>query len=186
MLNPEQRRQLLQIARQSIEAALAGSRPAIDESSVDETLKRPSGAFVTLNARSGELRGCIGSIQPVAPLWQAVRDNALHAAFDDPRFMPLSKAEYAAIEVEISVMGPVEKVESVDEIVVGRDGLIIRLGGNAGLLLPQVATDWGWDRDEFLRQTCRKAGLPPDAWRDPRCRIEKFSAEVFGETAHNA
>lgn len=186
MLSAEQRRLLLRIARQSIEAALAGRQPDVDPGSLDDVLRRPSGAFVTLSSRSGDLRGCIGTIEPVAPLWEAVRDNALNAAFRDPRFPPLAPVELPELELEISVMGPVEPVADVGEIEVGRDGLIVRYAGNAGLLLPQVAVEWGWDREEFLRHTCRKAGLPMDAWRDPRCRIEKFSAEVFGEqTTHS-
>lgn len=180
MLSPQQRSRLLRIARESIEAALDGRRPELSADDVDETLRRPAGAFVTLTA-GGELRGCIGSIHAVAPLYRAVSDNAINAAFRDPRFFPLRKEEYPRIEVEISVMGPIEQVQDVEEIVVGRDGLIVSRGRNAGLLLPQVATEYEWDRDQFLRQTCVKAGLPPDSWRLPDCRIERFSAEVFNE-----
>jgi uncharacterized protein len=180
MLNPQQRRQLLQIARTSIEAALAGQSPVLSDLD-DEALTRPSGAFVSLHGSDGDLRGCIGSIQPVAPLHQAVATSAINAAFRDPRFYPLRREELSAVHIEISVMGPIETVLSVDDIEVGRDGLIVSRGARAGLLLPQVATDMGWDRDTFLRQTCVKAGLPPDAWRSPDCRIEKFAAEVFGE-----
>ena len=179
MLNQEQRRQLLQIARTSIEAALAGTRPSVVAPG-DEALTRPSGAFVSLH-KSGDLRGCIGSIEPVAPLYQAVASSAISAAFRDPRFYPLRDDELPQIHIEISVMGPIETVTSVEDIEVGRDGLIISRGSRAGLLLPQVATDMGWDRETFLRQTCVKAGLPPDAWRSPECRIQKFAAEVFGE-----
>lgn len=136
--------------------------------------------FVTLTI-DGELRGCIGSIEPVAPLWRAVSSSALNAAFHDPRFPALEGHELAQVSIEISVMSPVVPVGSLDEIVVGRDGLIVRSGRHAGLLLPQVATEYGWDRDTFLSQTCRKAGLPPDSWRAGRCQIERFSAEVFGE-----
>lgn len=182
MLNETQRRQLLQIARDSIAAALDGQRPQLDPAQFDDELRRPAGAFVTLTTKEDdELRGCIGSIFPTAPLYQAVSDNAIAAAFRDPRFDPLRKDELAGLKLEVSVMGPVQQVQSVDEIEVGRDGLIIRRGGNAGLLLPQVATEYGWSRDEFLSHTCMKAGLPPDAWRSGQCRIERFSAEVFSE-----
>ena len=181
MLTQEQRNRLLRIARESIEAVFAGQRLALKPDEHDETLRRPSGAFVTLNTKDGNLRGCIGSIHPVAPLYQAVSDSAVNAAFRDPRFFPLRKEEMPDIEIEISVMGPIEPVKSVDEIEVGRDGLIVSRGRNAGLLLPQVATDYGWDRETFLRQTCVKAGLSPDSWRAPDTRIEHFSAEVFGE-----
>ena len=181
MLRPEQRRQLLTIARTTIASALDGSPRRWTPAEVDDDLRKPSGAFVTLDQRDGSLRGCIGSIQPVEPLFQAVALNALAAAFRDPRFSPVSREELDALHVEISVMGPVEPLRNVEEIEVGRDGLIVRMGRSAGLLLPQVATEYGWDRLTFLRQTCVKAGLPPDAWRDPNASIEKFSAEVFGE-----
>jgi len=181
MLNQEQRTRLLRIARRSIEAALDGRRAEVDAAELDETLRRPSGAFVSLHTRDGALRGCIGSIQPVAPLCQAIASSAINAAFRDPRFYPLSKDELANVEIEISVMSPIGPVSSVEEIEVGRDGLIVSRGSRVGLLLPQVATSYGWDRETFLRQTCIKAGLPPDSWQSEGCRIEKFSAEVFSE-----
>jgi AmmeMemoRadiSam system protein A len=181
MLDQDQRTELLRIARQSIEAVLEGRRPELDFQSLHDDLKRPSGAFVTLNERSGDLRGCIGSIEAVAPLAQAVSSSAVNAAFRDPRFYPVQKEELPNLHIEISVMSPIVPVTDVEEIEVGRDGLIISRGNRSGLLLPQVATDYGWDRETFLNQTCVKAGLPPDCWRSPDCRIEKFSAEVFGE-----
>ncbi len=181
MLNREQRKALLEIARKSVGDVLGGRRPAIDETTLDAELKQPSGAFVTLRTRDGELRGCIGSIHPVAPLHQAVASNAINAAFRDPRFDSVRADEIDELVVEISVMGPIEQVKNTEEIVVGRDGLIVSSARGAGLLLPQVATEYGWDRETFLRHTCIKAGLPPDTWRSKDCRIEKFSAEVFGE-----
>ena len=107
--------------------------------------------------------------------------SAVSAAFRDPRFFPVRPEEMPELDLEISVMGPIEVVANIDEIEVGRDGLIISRGRFAGLLLPQVATEYGWDRDTFLDQTCVKAGLPPGAWRARETRIEKFAAEVFGE-----
>lgn len=181
MLSHQQRTQLLRIARESIEAVLEGRRVEIHPEQFDETLRRPAGTFVTLRTKDGELRGCIGSIHPVAPLCQAVSTSAINAAFRDPRFFPLRKEELPQIELEISVMGPIERVTALEEIMVGRDGLIVSRGRNAGLLLPQVATEYGWDRDHFLSQTCMKAGLPGDSWRSHDCRIERFAAEVFGE-----
>lgn len=181
MLTPDQQTQLLSIARTSIEAVLEGRRPDVDAGALDDTLTRPSGAFVSLHTPEGDLRGCIGSIQPVAPLWHAVSSSAIHAAFRDPRFMPVEREELESLHIEISVMSPIETVTDPEAIEVGRDGLIVSRGGRAGLLLPQVATEYGWGREEFLAQTCRKAGLPPDAWRHPGCRVERFSAEVFGE-----
>jgi AmmeMemoRadiSam system protein A len=180
MLNQELRSQLLRIARTTIESALEGQRVELDTTAIPEELKRPAGAFVSLHMK-GDLRGCIGSIQPVAPLFQAVASNALNAAFRDPRFYPLRKDELANLHIEISVMSPIVRVRDIDEIEVGRDGLIISRGSRAGLLLPQVATEYGWDRETFLSQTCHKAGLPANAWQSPECRIERFSAEVFGE-----
>jgi len=180
MLTGKQRSRLLQIARDSIAFAFEKRGVELADDAFDEMLRRPSGAFVTLTIL-GDLRGCVGSIHPVAPLFRAVSNSAVSAAFRDPRFPPLRKEEFTRIEIEISVMGPIEPVKDADEILVGRDGLIVSRGRNTGLLLPQVATEYGWNRDIFLGQTCRKAGLPSDAWRLPDCRIERFPAEVFNE-----
>ncbi|HUP59727.1 MAG TPA: AmmeMemoRadiSam system protein A [Thermoanaerobaculia bacterium] len=181
MLSQEQRSQLLRIARESIEAVLHGRRPELNAEHFDDTLHKPAGTFVTLRTPDHHLRGCIGSIHPVAPLWQSVSNSAINAAFRDPRFYPLQQDEWLRIAIEISVMGPIEVVADPEEIMVGRDGLIVSHGRNAGLLLPQVATEYGWDREVFLSQTCVKAGLPPESWRTAECRIERFPAEVFGE-----
>jgi AmmeMemoRadiSam system protein A len=186
VLNPQQRQQLLQIARETIEAALDGRRVEVNLADYDEVLRRPAGAFVSLHTNGGDLRGCVGSIVPTAPLVQAVVTSAMNAAFRDPRFRPVGRDEVPRLHLEISVMGPIERVTDVSEIEVGRDGLIISRGGRTGLLLPQVATEYGWDRETFLSQTCMKAGFSPDCWRTQECRIEKFSAEVFAElTADN-
>ena len=160
---------------------LAGSRPSLNEADFDEALRRPAGAFVTLRTKRGDLRGCIGSIRAIEPLYRAVVSSAISAAFHDPRFFPVRADEMSKLELEISVMGPIEQVRNVEEIEVGRDGLIISRGRYAGLLLPQVATEYGWDRQTFLDQTCIKAGLEPGVWRSEQTRIEKFAAEVFGE-----
>lgn len=180
-LTDDQRKLLLVIARQSIASVLEGRTPAWKDDDVDETLRRPAGAFVTLRTREGDLRGCIGSIRAAEPLYQAIVSSATSAAFRDPRFEPLRPGDLELLELEISVMGPIEVVTNVEEIEVGRDGLIISRGQYAGLLLPQVATEYGWDRETFLDQTCVKAGLPRGAWRAGDCRVEKFSATVFGE-----
>ena len=180
MLNNPQRKQLLTLARESVVSVFAGKRPDLTAGDFDADLRRPAGAFVTLTENE-ELRGCIGSIEPVAPLYVAVSQNAINAAFRDPRFHPVRSEELTRIHIEISVMGPIERVVEIDEIVVGRDGLIIRRDGYAGLLLPQVATEYGWDPETFLQQTCYKAGLPRNSWREPGTSIEKFAAEVFGE-----
>lgn len=181
MLSQEQRKQLLRIARESIEAVLEGRSSGDELPGADPDLSRPSGAFVSLHTKAGDLRGCIGSIAAVAPLAKAVSSSAINAAFRDPRFFPVRREELPGLHIEISVMSPLEAVTDVDAIEVGRDGLIISRGGRAGLLLPQVASERGWDRETFLGQTCVKAGLSLDSWRSPGCRIEKFSAEVFSE-----
>jgi AmmeMemoRadiSam system protein A len=180
-LTPIHRTTLLRIARESIATVLDGSHPVLEKYEIDDVLRRPAGAFVTLNDRQGELRGCIGSIKPVAALYRAVSMSAINAAFRDPRFYPVEKHELETLHVEISVMGPIEVIRSIEDVLVGRDGLIVSRGAFAGLLLPQVATEYGWDRNTFLSQTCIKAGLPKDAWRSKDTRIERFSAEVFGE-----
>ena len=181
MLNEEQRQRLLRLARTSIESTLEGRAPEVRPDDYDEDLRRPAGAFVTLRTKRGDLRGCIGSIRAMEPLYRAVATSAVSAAFRDPRFFPVRKEEMTQLDLEISVMGPIEPVGDVNEIEVGRDGLIISRGRFAGLLLPQVAAEYGWDRQTFLDQTCMKAGLPPGAWRAQETRVEKFSAEVFGE-----
>jgi AmmeMemoRadiSam system protein A len=180
VLNEEQRRRLLSLARTSIESTLEGRAPEVRADDFDEDLRRPAGAFVTLR-KQGDLRGCIGSIRALEPLYRAVASSAVSAAFRDPRFFPVRKDELSQLELEISVMGPIEPVRDVAEIEVGRDGLIISRGRFVGLLLPQVASEYGWDRETFLDQTCLKAGLQPEAWRAPDTRIEKFAAEVFSE-----
>ncbi|HEY3053685.1 MAG TPA: AmmeMemoRadiSam system protein A [Thermoanaerobaculia bacterium] len=181
MLTHQQRTTLLRIARDSISAVLDGRRPDLEKYVIDDELQKPSGAFVTLNDSNGELRGCIGSIVPTAPLYQAVSASAINAAFRDPRFYPIKRDELPDLQLEISVMGPIERVKDPNDIEVGRDGLIVSRGPYAGLLLPQVATEYGWDRETFLSHTCIKAGLPKDAWRSEITKVERFSAEVFGE-----
>lgn len=142
------------------------------------------GAFVTLRA-AGALRGCIGRVAADRPLGHVVRDLAVAAARDDPRFAPVTVTDVLELEVEISVLSAPVALTPVrpEAIVVGRDGLIVRLGPASGLLLPQVAVHEGLGPSEFLAATCRKAGLPAAAWRDPAAAVQVFQAEVFGETA---
>jgi len=172
------RKTLIEIARQSIEAHLTGKPTPQFE--VSDTLKSDGAAFVTLT-KNGQLRGCIGYTEAFKPLWETVSECAISAAVKDPRFPPVTAAELAALYIEISVLTPLQKVKSLDEIKVGRDGLMISMGGWRGLLLPQVAAEYGWTRDEFLQHTCQKAGLPLDAYRSPNAVIQKFQAIVFGE-----
>lgn len=181
MLADDHRKQLLSLARTSIQCAFDGCFDAPDGSAYGDPLHRPAGAFVSLHTRAGDLRGCIGSIYARESLYRAVHSSALSAAFRDPRFQPVVREELGGLVIEISVMGPIERVKEIDEVTVGRDGLIVSRGRYAGLLLPQVAIEYGWDRETFLDQTCVKAGLGRGLWRDPATVIEKFSAEVFGE-----
>jgi AmmeMemoRadiSam system protein A len=141
-LNDNHRKTLLSIARQSIAAVLDGRAPNWSADDLDEVLHHPAGAFVTLRTFDGELRGCIGSIRAVEPLYRAVATSAISAAFRDPRFEPLRPGELEAVQLEISVMGPIEAVSNFDDIGVGRDGLIVSRGRYAGLLLPQVANNF--------------------------------------------
>ena len=177
MLNAEQKKALLRAAREAVNAAVNGHvyTPATD----DPVLQRPAAAFVTLH-NSGELRGCIGMVQPELPLFQAVAEMAREAALNDFRFNSVTPREVEALHIEISVLTPAEPVRDPADIEVGVHGLIVEQGARRGLLLPQVATEWGWDRDEFLDHTCLKAGLPREAWRRG-ARVLRFGAEVFGE-----
>ncbi len=141
-------------------------------------LEKFLGAFVTLK-RNGRLRGCIGHLQGTKPLYETIWDMARAAAFSDPRFPPLSAQEARDLSVEISILGPIEPCPDPSQIEIGRHGLIVKQGMNQGLLLPQVAEEWGWDREKFLEQTCLKAGLSPDSWRKPGVEVLWFEAEVF-------
>jgi AmmeMemoRadiSam system protein A len=173
------RRALLALAREALAAHLGGRRHEASEPT--EELRRPAAAFVTLRRRSDhELRGCIGLMNTEESLAEVVAEAAVAAATRDGRFDSVTAAELPELSIEISVLGPVEEICS-DDVEVGRHGLIVRLGGNRGLLLPQVAADHGWDRETFLAWTCRKAGLPPDAWRKPGCELLAFTAVVFSE-----
>ena len=131
---------------------------------MDNIFKEKCGAFVTIHIL-GRLRGCIGYISGIKNIPDTITDMARSAAFKDPRFMPLTKNEYSDIDLEVSILSPIEEVKDVSDIVVGRDGLIISKGFQSGLLLPQVATEQGWDMDTFLEHTCYKAGLPGNSWK---------------------
>jgi len=179
MLNKEEKRELLQIAKKTIESYIKkGKVPEFNVKT--ERLKEVQGAFVTLHI--GErLRGCIGNIVGVKPLWETVRDMAVEASTKDPRFPPVSKDELSKIKIEISVLTPPKKVAH-DEIVIGRDGVIVKSGFRQGVYLPQVATETGWTKEEFLSSLCRhKAGLPADAWKEPGTELFIFQADVFPE-----
>jgi AmmeMemoRadiSam system protein A len=179
-LSESARRDLLSLARRALEAHFRGDPPPRLASDRAESFGQVRALFVTLRRR-GNLRGCIGTLSPEGDLSRMVPRFALRAAFEDPRFPPLSSEELPECEIEISVLTPPAPVEDPDEIEVGRDGLIIDAEGESGLLLPQVATEWGFDRERFLAEVCRKAGLSPAAWRAPGARLWTFQAEVFAE-----
>lgn len=173
----DDQRRLLRLARQALEARVRKAAPPPVEHG--GALDWPCGAFVTIHHR-GELRGCLGRIEVDAPLADAIAYLAAVVSDSDSRFDPVSARELTDIALEISVLTPEEEVQSIDQIEVGRHGLIIEQGPRRGLLLPQVATEHGWDRETFLEQTCRKASLPPDAWRRG-AKILTFEALVFRE-----
>jgi AmmeMemoRadiSam system protein A len=136
---------------------------------------------VTLKSEDGELRGCIGTVLPVGPLDATVARMAVSAAVEDPRFSPVTARELPRLRLEISALTVPEPVPRWEALEIGRHGLIVSRGTRKGLLLPQVATEWGWNREEFLQHTCLKAGLPPQAWKEPGTVVEWFEAEVWGE-----
>jgi len=178
VLNASQKKELLNIARKTLESYLADG--TIPEFEASDNLKKFGAAFVTLT-RNGELRGCIGQTTATEPLHLNISRHAVDAAVSDPRFTPVTRAELDSLKIEISVLSPIQPVESLNEIEIGRDGLMIFKGSSRGLLLPQVATDYKWDLNTFLEQTCHKAGLPANAYKDPDVTIFRFQAVVFGE-----
>lgn len=178
-LTEADQQRLLRLAREALEESVREHR--LSEIPEPECVLRENcGAFVTLHKR-GCLRGCIGYVEPVKPLYQTVRECALAAALRDPRFDPVTPGELPALHLEISVLSLLVDI-SPHEIEVGRHGLLISRGFQRGLLLPQVAVEWKWDREQFLEETCLKAGLPKNAWRHG-ARLQAFTAQVFGEPA---
>lgn len=185
MLSKEDGRLLIKIARKAIRTYLEKGR-IIDPPMVPFHLKEKMGVFVTLN-KNGDLRGCIGFPEPIKPLIEGVIEAAIASATSDPRFHPVTVEEFDKIQIEVSVLTKPEPIKVKDpreypkRIKVGVDGLIIEKGLHKGLLLPQVAVEWGFDEEEFLCNTCLKAGLPPDCWYDEDTRIYKFQAQIFQE-----
>ncbi|MFA4993518.1 MAG: AmmeMemoRadiSam system protein B, partial [Candidatus Omnitrophota bacterium] len=180
MLNNQQRKKLLGIARDSINAYLRTGKK-MELTGDEPILKQEMGAFVTLNMH-GQLRGCIGNLSASQPLYLTVGDMAVEAAFDDPRFSPLTSSELKDVEIEISVLSPLKKVDSAENIELGKHGVLVRKGYQSGVFLPQVATETGWSKEEFLNNLCaHKAGLPQNAWKDKNTELYIFNAEVFSE-----
>jgi AmmeMemoRadiSam system protein A len=172
----DERALLLRLAHDAIVSALERREIPLDPPT--DHLAEPRGAFTSLYLR-GELRGCVGYILPVSPVYRAVADTARAAAFEDTRFHPVTLPEARDLEIELSILSPPQPL-AAEAIEIGRHGLLISMAGHRGLLLPQVPAEHHWDRTTFLEQTCRKAGLPLDAWRNG-ATIEAFTAEVFGE-----
>jgi AmmeMemoRadiSam system protein A len=172
----EERAQLLQLAHQAIVSALDNRE--ISLSPPTPHLAEPRGVFTTLYYH-GELRGCVGYVVPVSPLYRTVAETARGAAFDDSRFSQVTRDQVDDLQVSLSILSRPEPIQP-QEVQIGRHGLMVRFGANRGLLLPQVPIEHGWDRINFLEQTCRKAGLPANAWQTG-AQLEAFTAEVFGD-----
>jgi AmmeMemoRadiSam system protein A len=178
-VNVDQQNFLLKLARDAIAFYIKKGK-SLKATCREGALSEKRGAFVTLK-KDGQLRGCIGYTLPQAPLCETVIDAAEKAAFQDFRFPPLERGELDEVRIEISVLGLPRRIKDPAEVEVGRHGILISRGGRRGLLLPQVPLEWDWDRETFLRHGCLKAGLEPEAWRDPQTRIEVFTAQVFSE-----
>ena len=175
-LNKQDQETLLQIARDSVQAYLLDRQPELT-SIASEDLMQTRGVFVSIYLGTN-LRGCVGTIDAPHPLYQSVSGCAVAAASKDSRFRPLQLSELPVVEFEISVLSPIEAVTDLQSIEIGTHGLIVSRGNARGLLLPQVAIHQQWDREQFLGETCRKAGLPPTAWKQG-ATIQRFTAEVF-------
>jgi AmmeMemoRadiSam system protein B/AmmeMemoRadiSam system protein A len=181
-LTTEEQKTLLVLARKTMELHVRGEKDltkALAGLEITPVLREKRGAFVTIKER-GRLRGCIGYVEPIKPLYQTVMDNAVNASTGDPRFAPLSPEEASRTTIEVSVLTVPKQIGDAGEVIVGRHGLIIEKGYHKGLLLPQVATEYKWTRDQFLVHVCRKAGLEDNAWREG-AKLWVFSAQVFSE-----
>jgi AmmeMemoRadiSam system protein A len=174
--SPEERALLLRSAHEAIESALEGRAISLEPPTAH--LAEPRGVFTTIYLR-GELRGCVGYVFAVAPLYRSVIETARAAASEDTRFQPVTPEEASELEVSLSVLSPLTPIMP-EQIEIGRHGLVVTMAGHRGLLLPQVPVEHHWDRVTFLEQTCRKAGLPVDAWKRG-AKLEAFTAEVFAE-----
>ncbi|MGO9088013.1 MAG: AmmeMemoRadiSam system protein A [Candidatus Sulfotelmatobacter sp.] len=177
----EERSLLLHLAHDSIVSALEQREMPLDPPTAH--LAEPRGVFTSLHL-GGQLRGCVGYVLPLSPLYRAVAETARAAAFDDTRFYPVTPEEAPLLEIELSILSVPQAIHA-DAVEIGRHGLLISMGGRRGLLLPQVPVEHNWDRTTFLEQTCRKAGLPPDAWQKGAL-VEAFTAEVFGDDPDQA
>ena len=181
-LSPAHEARLLEIARAAVEAAAKGEPKPDHHADEAPQLQQHLGAFVTLH-KQGQLRGCIGRFLPDEPVWQVVAQMARSAATEDPRFQPVSKSELADIDIEISVLSPLVKTDDPMSLELGVHGIYIKSGFQSGTFLPQVATECDMTKEEFLSACCaHKAGLPPDAWKDPETEVYLYTAQIFKET----
>ncbi len=178
-LNDNQKKELLKVARMTIERMLTGKESPDIPSLSDEVFSQNYGIFVCLKVNNG-LRGCIGNIEGVKSIRDSIKEMAIESAFRDPRFPPLAKNELDKIEIEVSILYPLEEVKDYSKIEPGKHGLVMERGYQKGLLLPQVATENNWDREEFMNQTCRKAGMENYCWEND-AKVFKFEAVVFNE-----
>lgn len=182
-LGRSDQRRLLAIARRSIETAVCHGRVASEAvETPSAAMMEPAAAFVTIH-ELGDLRGCIGLMRFEVPLWLNVRDAAAAAALDDPRFLPVAESELPSLELEVSVLDPPVDLPDPSGFVAGRHGIVVERGGHRALLLPQVATEMGWDETQMLEAVCRKANLPVDAWREASTRLLVFESTCFDEAA---
>jgi len=179
-LSAPEKKELLALARKSVEHAITEKKAYEPTASTGEALNQERGAFVTLT-KGGQLRGCIGYTSAVKPLYLTVRDTATLAALQDPRFPQVTASELPQLEYEVSVLSPLRRVTDTQQIKVGQHGLLMKNGINEGLLLPQVPVEQGWDRQTFLEETCRKAGMGSNCWKDEETDIFMFTAVVFSE-----
>ena len=184
-LNGREKNELLALARKSVEYAVREGKPYEPTASASELLNQERGAFVTLR-EAGELRGCIGYTSAAKPLYMTVRDTATLAALRDTRFHAVSASELPQLDYEVSVLSPLRRVLDVRQIKVGQHGLLMKNGAYEGLLLPQVPVDEKWDRQKFLEETCAKAGMRSNCWKDENTDIFMFTAVVFGENRPQA
>ncbi|RJP16211.1 MAG: AmmeMemoRadiSam system protein A [Candidatus Abyssobacteria bacterium SURF_5] len=178
MLSLEEQDFLIETARRTIIEYVTSAR-APEVICNHARLNEKCGAFVTLHEKNGALRGCIGYVEPIKPLVQTIIDMSIACSTKDPRFSPVTEGELANLDLEISILSSLEEIDNPQKILIGTHGLLIKKEFATGLLLPQVAVEFGWDRYRFLRETCRKAGLATDDWKKPDSRLFIFSAQIF-------
>lgn len=182
-MEPKAKQLLLEMARNAVVDASMGHQARPPEMDLPEALSHPGAAFVSLHTHAGALRGCVGTTQALRPLAEVVRDMAQAAALRDPRFPPVRPDELPNLDVEISILHPLEPIVSLRQVEIGMHGLVVKGRGRYGLLLPQVAVDRNWDVETFAEQTCQKAGLPMSAYLDDDILLYRFRSEILAEEA---